>query len=140
MPVAHGRSHILAPPHVSGATPQHWGSSFVHPRTRTEIKLAAAVAVALTALVVGGLLYSGVYLDLQSSPEGKGANLVLATRPIGRILVPTDGPFCREHTFDNGTGRIGGYRLVRCDEPPTADSKPAFASGFNSFKDAFGKR
>ena len=141
MPVTHGRSHIFAPPHVAGATPQHWHLSLLHPRTRKEMALAAGFSLALAGIVAGAYFaYSRMDTDLFASAR-EGARLTVSQKPVGRILVPmTDGTLCREHRFDNDTGRMGSYRLVRCDDVPTGDVQPSFASGFRSFKEAFGKR
>jgi hypothetical protein len=113
-----------------------------HPHKHMEKRTIAGAVTFIAALVVGGVIYSGMATGPPEKPASE-AFVPHAPARIARIMLPGTGPLCREILFDNDTGYFSLEKTVPCNDTGTTQPKSLGGSGggggFSSFKGAFGR-
>ena len=110
---------------------------------RGEKRALAGAVVFIVALVITGIIYSGMSTG-PPEPEQQTTQESPAGMRIARILLPGTGSTCREILFDNSTGLFSLEKAVPCDAKAPAQARAGNANGsnggFSSFKEAFGRK
>jgi hypothetical protein len=99
-----------------------------------------AGAILITLVIVALIFFVAVRRDAPTEPPIGVTGF--AQHRAARIVIPTDdGRQCREHAFYNDSGLMGPERVIFCDDKGTrALPGSSGGSGFNSFKQAFGRK
>jgi hypothetical protein len=114
-------------------------ATFAHAHSRAEKVTGGFAAVAILALVIAGLVYT-VYSVPSAEPARTAASDRFPQTRTARIVVPTNDGRCKEYAFYNDSGLIGMDRVAACDHDQARAPKAGPGVGFESFKQAFGKK
>jgi hypothetical protein len=110
-----------------------------HRHSRLERIAGSMVGAIMFALVIAGLIYT-VRMMPSAMPARDAAADRFAQHRMARIVIPTDDGRCREYAFSNDSGFIGRERVAACDDDRVRAPKAGSTVGFESFKQAFGRK